>query len=364
MNNFIGPNNSYNAFRSIIFDKLNKIEDSNIKVGVVLDVDVNGNKLFENSPRNSIVFKLKDDTSQKEDFYFDNADCIAVPIQDYPIRSGELVFIVYFTDKQSQAFWIPLNNIASEYNPAYMTKDSEERIYNDDIENVADDAAIIEYDIPKFKCRMGDRAIEGTNNAMAYISRDRPNTGDSGYKEKAGLYYIVAGRSGEDIDLENDESYIYVCEKTDVDDNLKDDENPQKEVAAEILKTNSLRVIFNDLRFYNKKVKGTIDKEGNIELKLLEEPKSKIKLDKDGNLTFENVKKISVKGANEIKLGQDGKHLVTFEDLQKYTKQLENSISLATYVNTIGVTTPIAYIPTGGLQPIASTKTTKTKISV
>lgn len=361
MNNFFGPNNSYNVFRTIISQKLNEIKDSNIKVGVALDVDVNGNRFFEGCPRNSIIFKLDDSSDLGETFLLEDINSVALPLQDYPIKSGESVFIVYFTSEQSQAFWIPVLNFPTKYNKGKITKSSEDRIFDEENEN--EETAIIEDDIPQFKCRMGDRVIEGTNNAMSYISRDRPNDGNSGHKEKAGLYYIVAGRYGEDIDLEKDMSYIYISQKTDVDDNLKDNENPKKEAASIILKTDSPRILFKDFRIYNKKVKCIIDEDGNIELKLLDGPKSKIKLDKNGNLTFENVKNINVKGASEIKLGQQGKNLVTFDELMAYTVQLENMIKSTTA--TVG-TSPVNFIwgLPGGLKSNASTKTTKTKVSV
>lgn len=365
MSNFIGPNNSQNVFKSIINQKLNELKDYNIKLGIVLDVDVNGNKFFENSPRNTIIFKLNENSNSDESFILNDLNSTARPIQDYPIKSGEEVFIVHFTSEQSQAFWIPVLNFPTRYNKGEVIKEIEDRIFDSENENA--ESAIIEDDIPNFECRMGDRVIEGTNNALVYISRDRPNAGDSGYEEKAGLVYIVAGRKGKDIDLKDDLSYIYVCQKTDVDDNLGDDENPKKEVSAEIIKTNSLRVLFKDLRFYNDKVKCTISEEGDIELKLLEGSKSKITLNKNGDLTLENVKNINVKGTNDIKLGQQGRSLVTFDELMTYTVQLENMIKST--IATAGAepaALPVKFVWNlpGGLKNNASTKTTKTKVSI
>jgi hypothetical protein len=91
---------------------------------------------------------------------------------------------------------------------------------------MADDVAVEE--VPQFIRRLGDRVIEGSNNALLVLGTDRPagrdsghgSTSSSGAGKGAGTIHAVVGRSGEDPDLNNDKSYIYLSMQTDADNNL------------------------------------------------------------------------------------------------------------------------------------------------
>src|SRR5574343_222343 len=113
---FNGPNNSVNIFKSIINEKLKHVEAYSLKVGVVLDVDVNGDKFWDGSPRNAIVFQLEEQKGIEEKYLLENSNNMAIPIQNYPIKTGELVYIIYFDKSISQAFWLPQNNFPTAYN--------------------------------------------------------------------------------------------------------------------------------------------------------------------------------------------------------------------------------------------------------
>jgi len=94
--------------------------------------------------------------------------------------------------------------------------------------------------IPKYaKAPCEEVIAEGQNNAWIIVGRDRPTTEESGYGGKGashcGMISLVAGRMGQkaaDLDSQNNEIYaepshrtdaafIYISQKTDIDENLK-----------------------------------------------------------------------------------------------------------------------------------------------
>ena len=101
--------------------------------------------------------------------------------------------------------------------------------------------------VPAFTARVGDRVIEGSNNAMIVLGRDRPSDKSSGQKENAGTVDIVVGRNKpEDMDLANDKARIYITSKSDIDDNLQiTDGNNAKGASAIALKADQIRIVVN-----------------------------------------------------------------------------------------------------------------------
>lgn len=75
--------------------------------------------------------------------------------------------------------------------------------------------------VPKFVARKGDRVIEGSNNTVIVLGRDRPTNPSSGQAQGAGTIDLVAGRANpNDMDMAADKSRIYITMNSDVDGNL------------------------------------------------------------------------------------------------------------------------------------------------
>ena len=333
---FLGPSNSLNAFRTILREKLNFVKDSKLKKVTVLDVDVNGSEFYEDSPKNSIVFQTEDEIGIKEEVLLDSVSNYAVPITNFPVKCGEDVWIFYPDEKINMAVWFPYNFDSTKYKESELLEKKSKKRITDEAGN--EFSSIIEEGIPNLIRRMGDKLIQATNNAFIYISRDRPNKPDSGHEEKAGLIYFVSGLASENIDLENDESYIYLSQKTDIDDNLKDTDDPKKETPAIAIKSKNLRFKFKeDFRLYNDNANIQVKEDGSITIK--NKSGAKVFLDKNGNLTFDKIK--------EMKLGNQGKAFVTFDELKAYLTTLESAITAST---TPGNGAKLVFTAPGGLQ--------------
>lgn len=112
--------------------------------------------------------------------------------------------------------------------------------------------------VPIFVKRVGDRVIEGSNNSIMIFGTDRAAPAeaklDSGYghakhTEKgvgAGSWHVIVGRDGENPNFKTDKSYIYLCSKTDVDNNIENKfEFTTNKTAAVIIKSEAVRVVAN-----------------------------------------------------------------------------------------------------------------------
>jgi len=105
--------------------------------------------------------------------------------------------------------------------------------------------------VPKFRARVGDRVIEGSNNTIIILSRDRPTDPASGLPgAAAGTIDIVAGRAAPDnLDMAGDKSRIYITMKSDIDANLGTGAigpagvQPSAAVAAIAVKSDEIRVV-------------------------------------------------------------------------------------------------------------------------
>jgi len=92
--------------------------------------------------------------------------------------------------------------------------------------------------VEKFVSKVGERVIEGSNNAVIRLGQD----GDSP-KEKSGIIDIVAGRNGARIDLENDKSRVYISENSDVDSDYKIQIGNKKSGPCVLVKSDEIRII-------------------------------------------------------------------------------------------------------------------------
>ncbi len=104
--------------------------------------------------------------------------------------------------------------------------------------------------IPEFTRRMGDQVIQGSNNTTIILGTDRikdgPATLDDGEKGSgAGAISIIAGRKGENPDINNDAVTFYLGMKSDADGVLKSKTigTDSGKSAVAIIKTDNVRIV-------------------------------------------------------------------------------------------------------------------------
>lgn len=109
----------------------------------------------------------------------------------------------------------------------------------------------------KFTKRVGDVAFHGSNNNVIILGTDRAANGPAGLGDGLGhskaddkgkgtsTVHIIAGRNGEDPNLKDDSSYLYLSQKTKADSNLniKGIEPDGDSKPAAILKSDCVRII-------------------------------------------------------------------------------------------------------------------------
>lgn len=110
---------------------------------------------------------------------------------------------------------------------------------------------IIQETVPSFTRRVGDQVFQGSNNTIIIMGTDRakdgPATIDDGVLEKGtGTIHMIAGRNSSDPDFDKDKAFLYISSKTKVDDNLSltGVESTSNDVAAAVLKSDSVRLVF------------------------------------------------------------------------------------------------------------------------
>ena len=97
-----------------------------------------------------------------------------------------------------------------------------------------------------FNARVGDRVIQGSNNTIITLGRDRPGNAESGINaEGAGTIDIVAGRAvSADMDMINDKARVYIGANTDGDTNLNIQVGPPAGPSAfAVVKGDEVRII-------------------------------------------------------------------------------------------------------------------------
>lgn len=106
-----------------------------------------------------------------------------------------------------------------------------------------------------FVKRNHDIVNRGLNNNIIILGTDRAKKGPAKATDGLGSYeseskgkgtssvHIIAGLKSKDPDLTADKSFIYLSEKTEVDDNLSFSEDKESKVAAGILKSDVIRIV-------------------------------------------------------------------------------------------------------------------------
>jgi len=157
-----------------------------------------------------------------------------------PIKESEHAYVIFEDQEQTHGLWLcrisePKN--IGNLNLTPGTKRFVEDPENDfssvtaeqEVQDLDGDPGVAKIDptfqveedsVFEFNQRVGDRVLHGSNNTTIIMSRDRVNTKESGNTEKAGAIDIVAGRTGEDIDLENDAARLLVSMSTSGDENF------------------------------------------------------------------------------------------------------------------------------------------------
>jgi hypothetical protein len=101
-------------------------------------------------------------------------------------------------------------------------------------------------DVPPFTARVGDRIIEGSNNTLITLSRDRITDPESGEKENSGTVIIATGRKEkENLNFKDDKaSFLIVTSSSKIDENwdLKSKGSDAGATAAIGLKSDEIRI--------------------------------------------------------------------------------------------------------------------------
>lgn len=138
-------------------------------------------------------------------------------------------------------------------------------------------------DVPPFKKRISDRVIQGSNNSLISLGTDRASSGesetDSGLGtvdsenegKGTGTIHLIVGRSTENPNFDTDQSFIYISQKTEIDNNLGTDQEFSTNKKSSIaIKSDCIRIvgredvkIVNGESYVTMKADGTIILHGN-----------------------------------------------------------------------------------------------------
>ena len=229
---------------------------------VVIEVDSDGGKFEKDpprNPRNSIKARII--TNSYSSFLSDENLPIFWPLFSHdkmPINEGEHVYVLFEDEKRQRGIWLtrspePLETDNKNYSKGIEKyKINHPQVTEKDVQGLDSPPSptklskdtVVE-DVPKLKVRNSDRVIEGSNNAVIIVGRDRPSDVSSGNKEGAGTIDIVVGRAKDDVmDMKEDKARIYISMNTDPDTNFDiiDGTNAAK-VSAVVLKANEVRIV-------------------------------------------------------------------------------------------------------------------------
>lgn len=176
---------------------------------------------------------------------------------------------------------------------------------------------IIQEDVPGFVQRVGDHVLQGSNNTIIILGRDRAKDGPASVRDglgvsgspnkgkESGTIHMIAGRDRPDPDFDKDRSFVYLSMKTRVDENLglENFGGASNDTAAFVGKSDAVRLVFR------KDIKITFDGGKNY-----------IYIDKDGctiNIDKSFLKMTSEKiviESGKIELGDGASHKIILGD--------------------------------------------------
>lgn len=181
-----------------------------------------------------------------------------------PVKEGEHVYVIYedAAVKRHGLWFCRIPEPATTDNPnltlgaqkyqddpanAMSSVGAEKAVQDSDIvpAPAVQSSEFVAQDVPRFRARIGDRVIEGSNNTVIIMGRDRPTAVTSGQVNEAGSVDIVAGRAGEeDLDPENDKSRLVVSMNSDPDTDFNITVGPASGPKASIIaKSDEIRII-------------------------------------------------------------------------------------------------------------------------
>lgn len=160
-----------------------------------------------------------------------------------PIKESEHAYVMFEDPEQHHGVWlcrIPEPNNISNLNITPGTKRYTEDSANElqantgaaekVVQDLDEDPGVAEVDsefdqetdsVPALNCRVGDRIIQGSNNATIMLGRDRISTRDTGEREAAGTIDLVTGRESADLNMSTDAARVYISAKTNGDTNFE-----------------------------------------------------------------------------------------------------------------------------------------------
>jgi hypothetical protein len=232
-------------------------------------VDLVGGQLESDppNPRNSIQARIISNARDK------NTTAKELPVfwpifshNIMPIKEGEHVYVLFEdNEEKSHGLWLaripePLNVDNKNLTPGIKKyeEDSSNDFSSISAEQVVQDTdndpgtaptspEFVAEPVKRFRARVGSHVIEGSNNTIIVLDRDRPSDINSGHTTAAGTIDLVAGRSVEDdMNFADDKSRVYISSQTDPDANLniKNDPGPAVDAqAAIIFKSDQIRII-------------------------------------------------------------------------------------------------------------------------
>ena len=241
------------AYNRIIYD------------GIVQDIDTEGRQFTEDNPQDSIRVRIITDLADR--FYKDDLLGVAWPLLGIhtrpPLKIGERVKIIYEHPSSLHMWWLPVRHFDDDINfkPWSATTDPGDESSNeafgegnqeddsvnlDDIAmlkdgySVGEDPHVSGQEVPIFNKSHDEHVLEGSDNSMLRLGRDRH--GEIGSGHDAGCADIIVGRDGEDPSWD-DPARDYTSAVSNIDENLK---NPtdidEKEVSAKAISADVVRI--------------------------------------------------------------------------------------------------------------------------
>ena len=233
---------------------------------VVLRIDYIGGQFETNpdNPKGSIIARRVSDGADR---YTSNEDLGTYypffPFGLSPVKEGEHVYVMFEDEDEEHGLWItripePKNVDSKNITPGvakfiHFSRDG--RVNDNNAEAIvqgSDEAVprivpspeFITEPVFDFNSRIGDYTIQGSNNTLINLGRDRVSTTDTGLTAGAGTIDVVTGRTSENVDLVNDKSRILVSSNTAADANFAVAAGQDSGQGATIvIKSDQIRII-------------------------------------------------------------------------------------------------------------------------
>jgi len=237
---------------------------------IVIDMDDDGGTFSDDCPQDTIKFRLITDSADR--FIKDGVLNLAWPLlsvhQRYPLKKGERVKILYEFPNAIHGWWYPTTKSKDNFNyvPWNDIKNSEDNedaavAFGDKDSGTANNNIKLDVDvvaqqsgelasptdqdvsgntIPKFNKGHDEHVLNGSDNSMIRLGRDRHGEIGSGYD--SGAVDIIVGRSGQNPSYDDAAREVLV-EKTDIDSHLQTPNNINtNESSAKAIVADTIRI--------------------------------------------------------------------------------------------------------------------------